>query len=141
MRPTTLNDYRRFSVTHPYPLTKFILPLIVTLTSICFSTTGFANWESRLLGNSGPHVAPIYTPIKLGPDERETISIFERAMKSVVFITNTALRRDYWSLNTFEIPQGSGSGIIWDRQGHIVTNFHVVYGADVKVWDSDGHTH
>ncbi|MEC4672600.1 MAG: trypsin-like peptidase domain-containing protein, partial [Nitrospirota bacterium] len=48
----------------------------------------------------------------------------------VVFITNTALRRDFWSLNTFEVPQGSGTGFIWNNQGHIVTNFHVIYGAD-----------
>ena len=76
--------------------------------------------------------------VKLGPDEKETISIFERVSKSVVFITNTALRRDFWSLNTFEVPQGSGSGIIWDRKGHIVTNFHVVYGADsIQVVMSD----
>ena len=33
-------------------------------------------------------------------------------------------------MNTFEVPQGAGSGFIWDAQGHIVTNFHVVYGAD-----------
>jgi S1-C subfamily serine protease len=104
--------------------------LSITLASLFFSATGFANWESRLLGNNGAYDTPMATPIKLGPDERETISIFERATKSVVFITNTAFRRDYWSLNTFEIPQGSGSGIIWDLQGHIVTNYHVVYGAD-----------
>jgi S1-C subfamily serine protease len=41
-----------------------------------------------------------------------------------------------------EIPQGSGSGIIWDRQGHIVTNFHVVYGADsIEVVLSDQSSH
>ncbi len=28
-----------------------------------------------------------------------------------------------------EIPQGSGSGFVWDRQGHVVTNFHVIQGA------------
>ena len=70
------------------------------------------------------------TPISLGINEQENIRVFERATKSVVFITNTTLRRDFWSLNTLEIPQGSGSGIIWDRQGHIVTNFHVVYGSN-----------
>ena len=66
----------------------------------------------------------------LSTEELNTIAVFEKAATSVVYITNTALRRDFWSLNTFEVPQGSGSGFIWDRQGHIVTNFHVVYGAD-----------
>ena len=62
--------------------------------------------------------------------EQATISVFKKASRSVVYITNKAIRRDIWSLNTFEVPQGSGSGFIWDSEGHIVTNFHVVYGAD-----------
>jgi S1-C subfamily serine protease len=66
----------------------------------------------------------------LTPGEQATISVFKKATRSVVYITNKAIRRDVWSLNTFEVPQGSGSGFIWDTQGHIVTNFHVVYGAD-----------
>jgi S1-C subfamily serine protease len=66
----------------------------------------------------------------LGAEELNTIAVFEKAAQSVVYITNTAVRRDIWSLNTFEVPQGSGSGFIWNRQGHIVTNYHVIYGAD-----------
>ncbi|GJL67510.1 MAG: 2-alkenal reductase [Nitrospirales bacterium] len=66
----------------------------------------------------------------LGAEELKTIAVFEKAAQSVVYITNTAVRRDIWSLNTFEVPQGSGSGFIWNRQGHIVTNYHVIYGAD-----------
>ena len=31
------------------------------------------------------------------------------------------------------MPQGSGSGFIWNKQGHVVTNFHVVYGADAII--------
>ena len=66
----------------------------------------------------------------LSPEEQATISVFERATRSVVFIANTAMQRDPWSFNLFEVPQGSGTGFIWSKQGHIVTNFHVVYGAD-----------
>jgi protease Do-like 1, chloroplastic len=68
-------------------------------------------------------------PAELSPDERSTMAVFERATKSVVFIANTAVQRDPWSFNLFEVPQGSGSGFIWNKQGHLVTNFHVVYGA------------
>lgn len=28
-----------------------------------------------------------------------------------------------------EVPQGSGSGFVWDKDGHIVTNYHVIRGA------------
>lgn len=69
-------------------------------------------------------------PPSLRPEELETIHVFERVSPSVVFIKNTAIRRDFFSLNLFEVPQGSGSGFVWDRRGHIVTNFHVIYGAD-----------
>ena len=69
-------------------------------------------------------------PQGLTPSEQATISVFKKATRSVVYITNKAIHRDLWSLNTFEVPQGAGSGFIWDTQGHIVTNFHVVYGAD-----------
>ena len=72
----------------------------------------------------------LLVPVRLSAEELATIEVFESASQSVVFITNTAIRRDFWSLNTFEVPQGSGTGFIWDTQGHIVTNFHVVYGAD-----------
>ncbi len=78
----------------------------------------------------------------LSTEERNTIAVFEKAAKSVVYITNTALRRDFWSLNTFEVPQGSGSGFIWNTRGHIVTNYHVVYGADsIQVILDDQSTH
>lgn len=81
-------------------------------------------------------------PTELGPDERATMAVFERATKSVVFIANTAIQRDFWSLDIMEVPQGSGSGFVWNRQGHIVTNFHVIYGANsIKVTLADHGEH
>ncbi len=78
-------------------------------------------------------------PAGLSADELATIQVFERSTKSVVFITNTALRRDIWSLNVMEVPQGSGSGFLWDLEGHIVTNYHVIYGANtISVVLSEG---
>ena len=78
----------------------------------------------------------------LTPDELATISIFEKASQSVVFITTAALQRDFWSMNLFEVPQGSGSGFVWDRQGNVVTNFHVIAGANsIQVVTSDGKEH
>ncbi|MCC2642521.1 MAG: Peptidase HtrA family [Nitrospira sp.] len=66
---------------------------------------------------------------ELRPEEQATIAVFERATQSVVFIANTSMQRDPWSFNLFEVPQGSGTGFVWSRQGHIVTNYHVIYGA------------
>ncbi|MFO1219979.1 MAG: trypsin-like peptidase domain-containing protein [Burkholderiaceae bacterium] len=65
----------------------------------------------------------------LAADEVSNIEIFRRAGPSVVNITNIALQRDFFSLNVQQVPRGSGTGFVWDDQGHIVTNFHVVQGA------------
>ena len=93
-----------------------------------------AEWGKPLGGAyDGPEGKPrvvTTSPVELSADERATMAVFEQATKSVVFIANTAIQRDPWSLNLFEAPQGSGSGFLWNKQGHIVTNFHVVYGAN-----------
>lgn len=81
-------------------------------------------------GTNGVLAAQSAGPTELSPDEQATIAVFERATRSVVFIANRAMQRDPWSFNLFEVPQGSGTGFVWSRQGHIVTNFHVIYGAD-----------
>lgn len=70
------------------------------------------------------------SPVFYTDDERNNIAVFEDASPSVVFVTNTQLRRQRFSLNVMEIPRGSGTGVIWDESGLIVTNFHVVYGAN-----------
>eukprot|EP00475_Leptophrys_vorax_P019956 TRINITY_DN27328_c0_g3_i3.p1 TRINITY_DN27328_c0_g3~~TRINITY_DN27328_c0_g3_i3.p1 ORF type:complete len:541 (-),score=4.18 TRINITY_DN27328_c0_g3_i3:197-1738(-) len=53
-------------------------------------------------------------------------------------ITNLAVRRDVFTLDVMEEPQGTGSGFIWDREGHVVTNFHVIRNAsDLRVTLAD----
>lgn len=66
----------------------------------------------------------------LALDELSTIDLYTRSSPSVAHITTSVQRRDFLSLNLFEIPQGTGSGFVWDREGHIVTNFHVIRGAN-----------
>lgn len=61
--------------------------------------------------------------------ELHTIRLFESSSKSVCYITTSSLRRDWFSLNVTEIPSGSGSGFVWDENGHIITNYHVIKGA------------
>ncbi|HFB99844.1 MAG TPA: PDZ domain-containing protein [Phaeodactylibacter sp.] len=66
----------------------------------------------------------------LSANELSTIKLFQETSPSVAFITTSNVRRDYWSRNVHEIPRGTGSGFVWDKDGHIITNFHVINGAD-----------
>jgi S1-C subfamily serine protease len=62
--------------------------------------------------------------------EQVSIRRFKEAAPSVVYITTTEERaRDFFGLDVVEVPTGSGTGFIWDAQGHVVTNFHVIQGA------------
>jgi len=64
-------------------------------------------------------------------DETRRIQLFEKAAPSVVFLDTFTQQRDALSMNLMEVPLGTGSGIVWDDQGHIVTNYHVVRNAKV----------
>lgn len=77
----------------------------------------------------------------LAIDEQNTIDIFKNNSQSVVYVTSIALRRGFFSMNAVEIPQGTGSGFIWDSQGRIVTNYHVISDASrVQVTMADNST-
>ncbi|MFQ5744931.1 MAG: S1C family serine protease [Acidobacteriota bacterium] len=73
---------------------------------------------------------PVQPRGALTSNEDATIALFKRASPSVVFITSLARQRDFFTLNVQEIPQGTGSGFLWDELGHVVTNFHVIQDAD-----------
>jgi S1-C subfamily serine protease len=63
------------------------------------------------------------------PDERNTISVFQEVAPSVVFITSKVIRQGFFLTDTYEVPAGSGSGFVWDNEGHVVTNYHVTEDA------------
>jgi S1-C subfamily serine protease len=65
----------------------------------------------------------------LAADEQATIALFEGARDSVVFIATVQRVVDPWTRNALQVPRGTGSGFLWDRLGHVVTNHHVVAGA------------
>ncbi|MFO0674941.1 MAG: trypsin-like peptidase domain-containing protein [Polyangiaceae bacterium] len=77
---------------------------------------------------SPPPVAPLSSAART-EDERNTISVFRLAAASTVFVTQTRVVYDYLEGTAQEVPAGSGSGFVWDTDGHIVTNYHVVENA------------
>jgi S1-C subfamily serine protease len=133
--------------THPQPpyresgLTKVLAVLLLIVAGALVFTV----IQSR-------HQQPIMTyeprPIaqrpddKLGADESSTIDVFGKFSRSVVHITSLETHRDRMTLDVTEIPQGTGSGFVWDQLGHIVTNFHVVQAGDrASVTLNDGSTY
>ncbi len=66
----------------------------------------------------------------LAADELANIELFRRVSPSVVHITSLGVQRDLFSLNVQQVPRGTGTGFVWDDSGHIVTNFHVIQGAN-----------
>ncbi len=99
-----------------------------------------------LSGNAmlGPGIEPrpVTTRGDLPADESATIELFERASPSVVYISTKSRVIDFWSRDVMSVPRGTGSGFIWDDEGHVVTNFHVIEGAsEAEVRLNDGRTY
>ena len=65
----------------------------------------------------------------LSPEEDRTIALFKKASPSVAYIRTTQLAGVPFSMRALEVPQGTGSGFVWDEDGHVVTNWHVVENA------------
>ncbi|PYS10135.1 MAG: hypothetical protein DMG15_21700 [Acidobacteria bacterium] len=65
----------------------------------------------------------------LSEEERNNIEIYQRYSPGVVNITTTTIGYDFF-LRPVPMESGTGSGAVIDDQGHIVTNFHVVRGAE-----------
>ena len=78
----------------------------------------------------------------LDREEQANVNVFRQSSPSVVNIsTQRAVRSQVGDvkLNVGRIPKGTGSGFLWDDEGHVVTNYHVVRGSDfVQVKLADG---
>jgi len=60
-------------------------------------------------------------------DEQNNIEVYRTLSPGVVFIHSTSYARDFFGF--VEPQEGSGSGSILDQQGNILTNYHVIEGA------------
>ncbi|MFT7631042.1 MAG: S1-C subfamily serine protease [Mariniblastus sp.] len=64
------------------------------------------------------------------PEEQINISVYDKVNRSVVNIDTKANRPQHWFMEP-QTEEGSGSGWILDKQGHVITNHHVIDGSDV----------
>jgi S1-C subfamily serine protease len=111
-----------------------VVLVVLLVGGFWYLTSHFANpWGPLSLINAGTsgsplelteaHAAPTYDS-----EEQNNISVYKRVLPSVVNITSTTLVFDFFYGT---VPQqGQGSGFILDKAGHILTNYHVVEGAN-----------
>lgn len=128
----------------PASSTSSRLAVIQTIVLLLLLVVLFRNWYQGPSAVNAPP-APVQPTGNLADDEKATIKLFRQSSRSVVYISTSSLARDSFSLNVLEIPQGTGTGFVWDNAGHIVTNFHVVEEgnrwkvtlADQSIWDAE----
>jgi S1-C subfamily serine protease len=105
-------------------------------TAVALSALAVLFYRQPWVGSASLHdpraaSRPVAPRGELSADERSTIQLFRQASPSVVNITAIGVQRDFFTLNLYQIPQGTGSGFVWDTTGNIITNFHVIQNADV----------
>ncbi|XP_010528253.1 PREDICTED: protease Do-like 1, chloroplastic isoform X2 [Tarenaya hassleriana] len=133
--------YRIFSKLRPHDAGDGYPPPLSAVDSILLLCTSVA-LSFSLLSAPPADAFVVTTPRKLQSDELATVRLFQENTPSVVYITNLAVRQDAFTLDVLEVPQGSGSGFVWDKEGHIVTNYHVIRGAsDLRVTLADQSTY
>jgi S1-C subfamily serine protease len=116
----------------PSPSLFQLLPLIVLIVAaVLVVRLWMANYTSVPSRELDPTAKPrpIAPAGDLAADEKATIDLFRQSSPSTVHITTSEVGRGI-DFNLLELQKGTGSGFVWDEKGHIVTNFHVVQGAN-----------
>lgn len=117
-----------------------VSPVVLILLAVAGLWLAYQTWQPAL-HEPGARPRVVTARGDLAADEENTIELFRTASPSVVYITSIAVKRNLFSLNEYEIPQGTGSGFIWDKKGRIVTNYHVISDANrIEVTLSDHST-
>ncbi|MFO0867636.1 MAG: trypsin-like peptidase domain-containing protein [Pirellulales bacterium] len=123
------------------PTLAILLTVLLVLVAVSVSQS-LSRQRPGAVSDATPR--PVIPRGDLAADEQSTIELFQRMSPSVVSISTATLRPGP-GFNAVEVPRGTGTGFVWDEQGHIVTNFHVLEGgerwrvtlADQSTWNAD----
>ncbi len=96
---------------------------------VALGITGYACVAAGSSRHSDGHGREVTPRGALRPEELHLTQLFQTASRSVAHITSMSLRRSF-TRDVYRVPEGSGSGFVWDRDGHIVTNYHVVQNGE-----------
>ena len=112
-------------------ISSSVWQVIAGISLIILAFLGGAAWMEKGVSTNGVTPTSLDNSVTmLTSTELSTIQLFEKAAPGVCFITTTNIRENFWTRDISEIKSGTGSGFIWDKMGHIVTNYHVIEGAD-----------
>ena len=108
-------------------------PIIALIASAALLAVAGARFAGRVLGTAPPAQPRAVAPRgAFSSAEQATIDLFARCSQSVVYVSPryTRVQRDIFGFLDATEVSATGSGFIWDDQGHIVTNYHVVQDAE-----------
>jgi S1-C subfamily serine protease len=106
-----------------------VLVVLAGVAATLFWRLWSGGWGTGLNPNAEPRA--VTARGSLSDLEKANIEIYEQVSPCLVQVTNLTQQPSSWfSLDVQEVPKGVGSGFVWDQDGHIVTNYHVVSGAD-----------
>jgi 2-alkenal reductase len=88
---------------------------------------GAAHWGVVQAQTSRAEPRAVTARGALLPDEQAVVNLFEQSAPSVAYITTETVQTNIFLQS--QVSEGAGSGFVWDTQGHIITNNHVVENA------------
>lgn len=118
----------------------WLVVLLLGLTGVMIYRQAF--WHSPLL-NANAQSRAVTPRGDLAADELSTIELFEQVSPAVVHVTSVAVLQNAFNMDVREMRAGTGSGFVWNTEGHIVTNLHVIregQGAVVTLSDNSNHS-
>jgi S1-C subfamily serine protease len=110
---------------HAFPLSRFLFWFVIFFLVALLARP----WIQDLYIQTQAEPRAVEARGDLAADEQATITIFDRVSPSVVYITTSGQVLDLLTRNVMEVPQGTGTGFIWDDRGHVITNYHVIEDA------------
>lgn len=102
---------------------------LITILLLSSLLSAITLWSTGCSQRADAAPRPITPRGALTTEELSNIEVFETWKGSVVFISTSNRVVDFWTRNVQSVPSGTGSGFIWDEQGHVITNMHVIAGA------------
>jgi S1-C subfamily serine protease len=113
--------------------TSLFWPVLVLLVAVglvvggLFLVRGLVSWTKRGV-DPDAQPRPVTARGALTEIEQTNIRVYKQNRPSVVHITTLVSQSSFMGAN--QVPSGTGSGFIWDDEGHVVTNYHVIQNAN-----------